>query len=303
MLFYGGRKSVYYFTLDLFDLHDNPILIKLTRNKLFRVDNYYIISRWDPSRGDSNLTVYIVELDQNKAIEQLIGFINLLNFLYDIDITISSSLHLYNVGALPTTEIIDVRDTQNNNIKKLDSVISKIKSLEETDYKIIEQCIRYYSRSLKLMELELHEESFLTAFKPIELISNYIYKNNYQQDFNEYIQNIVPEMLKKLFDEEYRYENKDKEINIKTKAALESILTQRRKISKTLGFLDLNSIKDEIGELVRLRNKIGAHGNSGKLVLTIDESLNCQKICKRIITTFLFGNMSNLTKLECERKI
>ncbi|MFJ7364032.1 hypothetical protein ACIQWQ_07860 [Peribacillus frigoritolerans] len=294
---------MFYFSLDLFDLHENTILVKLTRNKLFKVDNIYLLSRWDPSGGDSTLNVYIEEIDENKAKEQLTRFINLLNFLYDIDITIASSLHLYEAGVLPAFEIINAGTTTNNNIKKINNVVQKIKNLNPTDYKIIDQSLRYYSRSLKLMELELHEDSFLTAFKPIELIANYIYKNNYQQEFNEYIGKLVPQLLKELFDEEYRDENKDKEINMTTIATLENVQTQRRKISKTLGFLNLNSLKDEIGQVVRLRNKIGAHGNSGKLILGIDESLNCQKICKHIVTTYLFGNLTQLTKLDCERKI
>lgn len=294
---------MFYISLDLTDLHDNSLLVKLSGNKLFKIDNIYLFYKWDTGGGDNTLTLYIEEENQIKAENQLIYFIDLMNFLYDIDLTITSHLYLHPTKALPSSDIVSVDDTNNRNFKKIHSIVKKIKELEEENYKIFKQSIKYYSRSLKLMELELYEESFLTAYKPIELISNYVYKNNFQKEFDEYIKKIVPSMLEVLFEEEYRNENKDKEINETAKKTLRGILTSRRKISKMLTHMNISSIKDEIGAIVKLRNEIAAHSNSGKHSLTLEDALDCQRICKQILTAYLLNEMSDITKLDCERKI
>ncbi|PGE55218.1 hypothetical protein COM65_28590 [Bacillus wiedmannii] len=291
------------FSIELCDLHDNSILVKLSRNKLFKVDNYYLLNSWDTNGGINTLDIYIEEIDKDTAEQKLTNFVNLLNFLYNIDISISSNLYLYEIEALPPFNVIDGEANTNKNVKKIDNLVKKLKSLDSRDCTIIEQAIRYYSRSLKLMELELFEDSFLTAFKPIELISSSIYKDKYQKEFDEYIKKVVPNLLNDLFNEEYRNENKDKEINMTIISTLESIQTQRRKIAKTLEFLNLNDLKKDIGQIVRWRNQIGAHSNSGKVTLDIEESIACQKICKKIIATYLFGKNTQLTKLDCDRKI
>lgn len=294
---------MYCFVLDLHDLNDNGILIKLARNKLFKAENFYLLNTWDSMWGDNTLTIYIDEANQENAQKQLFDFIHLLSYLYNFDLSISTSLYLHSVKKLPEYEIIQSDTTKNKNIFKISHCLKTISALPLEQTKLITKSFHYYSRSLKLMELELFEDSFLTAFKPVELISNYIYKTNYQDDFNKHISNVVPNILTELFNEEYRDENKDKEINDAVMNALANIITQRRKISKSLSYLDLTDLNKDIGNLVRLRNRVGAHANSRSLSVDMDASVECLSICRKIISTFLFGNKNNLTKLNCERKI
>lgn len=293
---------MFYYSLDLQDLHENTILLKITRNKLFKINKFYLLYMWNEE--SSELRLFINELNQDKATKELDEFVDLLKYLFNIDISITSSMYLYPIDSLPSYEVIEADKAQNNNIKRINYVVNEleIKRTNE-EYRIMTQSIRYYSRSLKLIELELWEESFLTAFKPIELISNYIYKKEYQIDFNNRINDVVPKILKNHFGEIYRDENKDKEISQSVINTLEELLTLRRKISKTLGFLKLDRIKDEIGQVVRLRNKVGAHSNSGKLKLNIDDALKCQRISKEITSRFFFGDKFLKTNLNCERKI
>lgn len=288
-------------TLELEDLDENKILVKLARNKLFKIEKFYLFNQWDTDGSTRTLTIYVDVEDRKKAEEEMGKFLDLLNFMFDIDLTISTSFY-FESDDLPTSVYVIAENANNNNIKKINELFTHILSLDSKKQKLIHQSLHYYSRSLKLFELELYEDAFLTAYKPIELISNNVYKYQYQTDFNLAISSVMPNLLKELFDEEFKEEGKDCEINNLIVPMLEGILTQRRKIKNTLLFLKMESEEKHCGKLVSLRNKVGAHATSGGKKIGMYEYVDCRVLSKKIITAYILGEPSDISDLDMERK-
>ena len=291
-------------TLELEDLSDNKILIKLPRNNLFKIHNFYLLSEWSTNRSGSinTLSIYVDVEDKEKASKDIRFMIDLLNFMYNIDLTITSSYMISETKNLPMTKWVHSNETKNKNIIKINNALTLLFEMEPKKQKLIKKSLHYYSRSLKLSELELYEEAFLSVYKPIKLISNNIYKNHHQKDFNDAISSVIPNLLKELFDEEFKEEGKDNDINNLIVPMLEGILTQRRKIKNTLLFLKLEREVDYCGKLVRLRNNAASHGNSRNSNIGIYEYVNCMILSKEIITAYLLGEKSDLTQLVVKRK-
>lgn len=281
--------TYYYVILDLFDLNDFSIYLQLTRNRLFKIDNFYILNEWDNDGSDRTLKIYVSEDDKSLAERKLKGFIDLINFLSNIDLTITSTLNIHITKELP-------KDTAEANNKNVNRIVRANRYINEIDIKeehnIVPQLIRYYSRSLKLIDLELYEEAYLTVFKPLELLSNFIYKKYFKENTDRYINNVLSNLLQEYFNEEFKNEDIDKEINDTVLTTLPKIITQRRKITKLLEFLKLEEHKEKIGDIVSLRNKAGAHSHSGAEKINIDTYTLCQTMCKEIISRYLFHDDS-----------
>ncbi|WP_375199224.1 hypothetical protein [Bacillus sp. RS11] len=149
-------------TLKLEDLSDNKILIKLPRNNLFKIHNFYLLSEWSTNRSGSinTLSIYVDVEDKEKANKDIRFMIDLLNFMYNIDLTITTSYMISETKNLPMTNWIHSNETKNKNIIKINNALTLLFETESKKQKLIKKSLHYYSRSLKLSELELYEEAF-----------------------------------------------------------------------------------------------------------------------------------------------
>ncbi|WP_068984406.1 hypothetical protein [Lysinibacillus xylanilyticus] len=102
-------------TLKLEDLSDNKILIKLPRNNLFKIHNFYLLSEWSTNRSGSinTLSIYVDVEDKEKANKDIRFMIELLNFMYNIDLTITTSYMISETKNLPMTKWIHSNETKN----------------------------------------------------------------------------------------------------------------------------------------------------------------------------------------------
>ncbi|MEG7283638.1 hypothetical protein [Bacillus sp. 0909A] len=274
--------------LDLYDLEDNGIYLRITRNKLFEIKPIYLYYTWDNDGGIRNLDLYIKDLNKEKAKESLVSFMHLLNFMYHMDISIAGGFYIWEVEGLPNNEIVE--KVTNKNIVLLSETFQRINQYTGKEYKLIVQCIKYFSRSLKLIELELFEESLLTAYKIIELISNKVFKDIYKEKFSGALADIIPNFLKENFNENYSGQGKDNEINGYVINMGEELITARRKAVKALEHLNLLDLQDEIGEVIRIRNKVGAHSSISNPQVDIETVANTQNIARKMLTKYLFKN-------------
>ncbi|MFJ8513401.1 hypothetical protein [Lysinibacillus xylanilyticus] len=289
-------------TLKLEDLEENRILVKLARNTLFKIGKFYLYNQWDTDGSQSTLTIYVDEKDKEQAKKEIYNFVDLLNFMYGKDLTITTNIYINKVEGLPDSDMVLAEETKNSNILKLNSVLMHLQSLDSKKQKHVLQSLHYFSRSLKLIELELYEEAFLSVFKTIELISNDIYKNYYKDDFDNTVAQVIPNLLSELFQEEYQNSANDKDTNDSIVPILERLITLRRKIKMTLSYLKLNDEFDNFGKLVQLRNQVAAHGTSSNKKIGMREYADCMKLSKKIITTYILGERSNKTVLDWDIK-
>lgn len=154
-------------------------------------------------------------------------------------------------------------------------------------FKIADNSIGYFARSLKFYEIYFFEEAFLSAFKGIEIISNYIYRNNYMKLFKKRNNDYFDDLLALNYDENYSNEGLDKEIKKAVLKELERLTTIRRKIVLTIKHLRVDSQCNNIGEFVSLRNSVAAHGSTGSLNEKVNLVTDCMKLSKFMISKFV----------------
>nr|WP_289039257.1 hypothetical protein [uncultured Allobacillus sp.] len=131
------------------------------------------------------------------------------------------------------------------------------------------------------MALELFEEGLLTAYKVVELISNKVFKDLYKGKFTDALANIIPNILIENFNEDYSGQGRDKEINEYVMNIGEELITARRKAVKALEHLNLLELSSDISEIIRIRNKVGAHSSISNPQVEIETVANTQYIAKK----------------------
>jgi len=70
---------------------------------------------------------------------------------------------------------------------------------------------------------------------------------------------------------------------------LNKLVTTRRKMILTMNFLNIKTNLYDIGEYVKSRNSIAAHGSTGSLQESTNLVLECMKLSKLIISKFILG--------------
>jgi hypothetical protein len=293
--------KLFHTKLDLFDDEDFRLNLRLTRNKLFKIHDTYLKYDWDPDHLSTYLDIYTFAIDQEEAEAKIRIMIDLLSFLYDYDLLLGGAYYVREVENFGGENAFEKDEVKNKNILKLIEVQQIIKELPSKEQKIVLQCIRYYARALKLYDLELYEEALLTSYKAQELIVNYLYNKNYKERLESDINNVVPHLLESHFNEKYLGNGTDKEIFEDVSKLLKELVTARRKTTVILDHLGLSKYKDEVGEFVRVRNRIGAHSNSGKMLLNEEIAAQCIHLAKKIISRYLSSEDEKLVYLDGQK--
>jgi hypothetical protein len=114
---------------------------------------------------------------------------------------------------------------------------------------------------------------FLALYKIFEIVSNYHFKKNIKPAFKE-------------------SKDKDKEINNIVTKAINELETSRRKIKVRLNHYKVVDFNEQVGQIVRLRNSIAAHGSQSDFdwkseltLISYAEKLSKELISKIVLDT------------------
>lgn len=270
----------YHSKFDLEDFEQNKILLQMKKNEIFKSQYCYMKYNY-VKEGCPSLDIYTVASSKTQAKEYITKDINLLSFLYNIDI--------FGVNSLYITEISDSYINEptyiNNNINNLNMVINSINSFPNKVK--IDSSIKYFVRGLRLADLELYEESFLTFFKCLEIVCDEIYSKEYKKLFDEKVKSIYVEFIKDWYQEEYQSFGSDQSNFKDLKKLFNKLETKRRIILKSLNYLKIEDGAFGVGKLVKLRNSIGAHGNTSSNGISIYSLQEISNLAHLVIAKYL----------------
>ncbi|WP_226683461.1 hypothetical protein [Sutcliffiella horikoshii] len=290
----------YGITLELLDINDDSIILKLTKNTFFKVLNGAINYNWEPQSGDLFLEINVYGESEDEAENKIFDIINFLSFLYGYDLLAINNLK--DIYEFSTPIEIEHVTNSNRNFQKLKIVEAAFNDLKNEDQKKVTNSIKYFARGIRLTDLELYEEAYLTFYKAIELIVNHLYTKVYAHQFEQEIENIMNIFLKNTFNESYQGKNNDVEIYKSIHKSLLGAVTARRKLIKVISHLDISELEKEAGKVVQKRNKIAAHANTKNNVLDINDVMQCGHLASRIISGYLLGKKYNQAFLNGEKK-
>ncbi|GIP44454.1 hypothetical protein J45TS6_29130 [Paenibacillus sp. J45TS6] len=134
----------------------------------------------------------------------------------------------------------------------------------------------------------------------MEIVSNHIYKEHCKNNFTTQIENIVPNLLKDIFKEDFQKNRQDQTIHKSIINDLNKLVSLRRKILFTLRHLSLESdpIVNEIGGIIRIRNNTAAHGSDNENDFSHDLIFPFAHSVRKIIIKYIFNN--DFRGLDCE---
>ncbi|PGS04837.1 hypothetical protein COC45_28160 [Bacillus cereus] len=278
-------STTYYNRFMLEDLDDNTITLKLPRRKIFRLGKVAMYYDWETESAPF-LSMYIEETDTKAAKAEINTIIGFLSYLYGYDLIASNHVMLWKREIPKDMEEIAL-NTTNNNLQNIFVFYNALNNLEDVERKIVNQSIAYYAKALRLMDFRLYDEAFLVGYKSMEIIFNHLFSIHYNKQFEEDIKNIVKELIKKHFDEDYKGQNKDLGIQKSIFKELKELITARRKAVNSLRFLGLDKYNNQLGKVVQARNSVGAHASGTDTTIDnhlIDESLSLAfKVISRMV--------------------
>mgnify|MGYP007046087934 CR=1 FL=1 len=270
--------------LDLEDFDQNFILMKIKKNEFFKGLNCFFLYNYAYDDCPS-LEIYTQADGLNTANTYITEDINLLSFLYGLDLLGANSFHINEIN----DPKIPIPTYTNRNIENLLIVVKSINSLSSLEKNKLLSSIRYFSRSLRLTDLELYEESFLTYFKSIEIICDHIYNQQFKSLFNDKIKIMFTNFIADWYEEEFQTSGSDNKVYKDLKKLLNSLETKRRILIRSLKYLDIQDTQN-IGELVQLRNSIGAHGNTEVKKINQKNVQEIAYLTHLVISKYLLGD-------------
>jgi len=283
---------------------DDNIYLKLPQNMDIVINNCFYRYRYEKNFFmELIITCYIDNLCKDEAENKFYEYVEssnaILSFLYQIPIG-DSSLGICGISEVSYGRKVITNQTKSRNINNLVFFLDSLKLLDEKMFKIADKCIDYFARSLKFYENNFFEEAFLSAFKGIEIISNYVYKNNYMNVFKKRNNDYFDDMLALNYDESYSNEGLDKEVKKAVLNELKRLTTIRRKIVLTMKYLKVDNQYNNIGEFVSLRNSVVAHGSTGSLNEKVNLVIDCMMLSKFVISKFVLKNKHKKAYLDGE---
>lgn len=260
---------------DITGIYNEKIMfLSIARNSGFKLHNcYYHGYTWDEFYTSINITCFLKTIsDKQKLIDEGFEIIyqsqNLLNFLIDNPNEMLSFEFLdYELEKCENKDeyITDnVIYTNSNNTKLIREFDSNLVGIDMPQFL---SCINYYTRGMYMFAKGLYEESFFNSFKAIELMSNSYYES--VKDFmgvnlkNE-IKNFIEMTIKEYYKETYTPSEHEQITNTIKKIITNGINTKQKIKILMEHYFKYDGVIDElINNIVNLRNKRIAHGNSG----------------------------------------
>lgn len=292
-------NKYFYKEIILEDLEENKMALKLPRREFFQLGKADIFYDWDSE--ENSLDIYIEAAEEAVAKKELKDVISILSYLYAMDLIGINDLSL-SKKEIPSFLPKADENSNNENLKNIYKFYGEFSRLGTKKKKVAKSSIEYYARSLRLLELKLYEEAFLNGYKSMEIIFNYIFANEYQDNFNYDIANVVRRVIKDNFDEEYQKKDNDLDINNAVIRELENLVTARRKAINSLNFLELNEFKGEFGPIVRCRNQIGAHARRADKEIDIELIYTMLRIAHKVLSRFITKDYSITENINGEKK-
>ncbi|MGG8383803.1 hypothetical protein ACQ9BL_21910 [Bacillus sp. R-CC1] len=289
-------KKVFYEEVVIGNLQEIIMKLKLPRRQFFQLGKTTIRYDWD-TEGSIFLECYVEEVNRELAKKELISLINLLSYLYGFDIMGSNNLYLIEIEK-PSEMPIGLEEVSNRNLKNIITFYNELNKLEEGVKKRIHRSIAYYARALRLRDLSLYEEAFLVVYKSTEIISEYIFSQHYKESFNNGMENVVKNLLKEHFAEEYQKKGRDLEISNAIRRELKYLVTARRKVMNCVTFLGLDKLKGNVGEIVQFRNQIGAHASSSNREISMDLLMSAFHLSLFVISRMVKKNDDIIARIK-----
>lgn len=309
------NSFIKHYDLTLQDVSDITFTLGIPRKSIIRFYNYLVFFdnyNWSPGEAPTcNITIYIKDYNHLKnkpfieADELAKQFLRILGFLYNINfVRCMDSGHIrYSESVVQDilSEPLINKSNKNKNLKKIDRFNELMTLLHTNDLNKWETgmyAIKFYSKALELLDHELEEEAFFSAFKALEFITNHVYSKVYKDAIKKDINNTVAHFLNSHFDEKYQDKDDDKKANDLIVSTLTKIVSYRRKLKLTLTHLNINPsdrVLKELAICIKLRNTTAGHGNNpdkkgDNETINYERIMGFLDITKKAISHFLLGN-------------
>ncbi|URZ02722.1 hypothetical protein [Clostridium felsineum] len=296
------------------DFYDKDLLyLKIKRLSGFELNNCFFYNyNWDDYNIKIDITVFWEE-ECNQAIaenncEELINqSINILNYVFSEKVFFD----FYESNICKCTDIerkefiSQLHISKSTNYYKIKQYNNLISNLDNKNLRIFYSCINYYNRGLQLYKLSIYEEAFLCFFKGIELLANsYIEKEelNIKDKIEKKCKDALEYIVNSIYIEEFDSKYHEELIN-KFKRTVWKHIDTKRKIKLLLAQYIKNDITDKINTMVRIRNKMVAHGS---IISRRDEIIKASDtsfiILEGILSLYFFGQPLKKLLIKTNKK-